>query len=301
WPQRDRTKTAAAAAVLLALALPGSSARAQPAPSPETLQELKRRLLEAPDCAPACASSPRMLVEATPSVLRLRMEVLAGAETAVPLPGNAQHWMPETVLVDGKPSASLWRAGNGTLWLAVAEGAHQVQMEGALPPRATVQIELPLRPHRVDAGRAPRGRAVGREPAAVAQGRRGEGGGRGAPAGHAAAVRARGARAGAGPAVDGGDAGAADDAHRRGGGAGGAAAPRRVRHLQRAPRPGRQGAGEHAGQRHRGVVELRAGAALAHRADRAEGHPVGGGVAAGRLAGVARAALRHPGGGAAGR
>jgi len=151
WPQRDRTKTAAAAAVLLALALPGASARAQPAPSPETLQELKRRLLEAPDCAPACASSPRMLVEATPSVLRLRMEVLAGAETAVPLPGNAQHWVPETVLVDGKPSASLWRAGNGTLWLALAEGAHQVQLEGALPPRATVQIELPLRPHRVEA------------------------------------------------------------------------------------------------------------------------------------------------------
>jgi len=152
WPQRDRTKTAAAAAVLLAVGLGWSStARAQAAPTPETLKELKERLLEAPDCAPACASSPRMLVEATPSVLRLRMEVLAGAETAVPLPGNAQHWVPETVLVDGKPSAGLWRAANGTLWLAVGEGAHQVQMEGALPPRATVQIELPLRPHRVEA------------------------------------------------------------------------------------------------------------------------------------------------------
>jgi hypothetical protein len=152
WPQRDRTsKTAAAAAVLLALAFPGATRAEEPSPSPDTLQELKRRLLEAPDCAPSCASSPRMLVEATPSTLRLRLEVLAGAETAVPLPGNAQHWVPETVLVDGRPSAALWRATNGTLWLAVSEGAHQVQLEGALPPRATVQIELPLRPHRVEA------------------------------------------------------------------------------------------------------------------------------------------------------
>ena len=169
WPQRDRRSAGAgagagagAAAVLLALAvgmalLPGT-ARAQdhapdgqPLPGPAVLQELKRRLLEAPDCAPSCASSPRMLVEATPSALRLRVEVLAGAETAVPLPGNAQHWVPDTVLVDGRPTAALWRAGNGTLWLALSEGAHQVQMEGALPPRATVQIELPLRPRRVEA------------------------------------------------------------------------------------------------------------------------------------------------------
>ncbi len=160
WPQRDQRAAGAstgAAAVLLALGLafPGiaraGEQQALDSPAPDVLQELKRRLLEAPDCAPSCASSPRMLVEATPSTLRLRVEVLAGAETAVPLPGNAQHWVPDTVLVDGRPTAALWRAGNGTLWLAVSEGAHQVQLEGALPPRATVQIELPLRPHRVEA------------------------------------------------------------------------------------------------------------------------------------------------------
>jgi hypothetical protein len=161
WPTRDQRAGGAAAAILVALMLWPAAARAQeqqqqsgpavPTPAPDVLAELKSRLLEAPDCAPSCASSPRMLLEATPKVLRLRVEVLAGAETAVPLPGNAQHWTPDSVLVDGKPTAALWRASNGALWLAVSEGAHQVILEGALPPRATVQIELPLRPHRVEA------------------------------------------------------------------------------------------------------------------------------------------------------
>lgn len=144
--------SAGLAVLLLAvLALGPTPALAQSVPPPEVLQTLKQRLLERPACAPTCASSPRLLLEATPAVLRLRIEVLAGAETAIPLPGRAQHWVPETVLVDGRATAALTRASNGTLWLVVAEGAHQVLLEGQLPARDTVQIELPLKPHRVEA------------------------------------------------------------------------------------------------------------------------------------------------------
>ena len=115
------------------------------------LEQLRARLVEPPECAPSCASSPRMMLEASPRALRLRLEVLSGAETAVPLPGSAQQWVPETVLLDGRAASGLRRQPDGTLWLAVAPGAHQVTMEGPLPPRETVQLALPLRSYRVEA------------------------------------------------------------------------------------------------------------------------------------------------------
>lgn len=151
WPQalKRLVKTAAPAAAVL-LALFAGSVRAE-TPTPDQLETLKRRLLEKPDCAPSCASSPRLLLDASPSTLRLRLEVLAGADTAVPLPGSASQWVPEAVLLDGKPASGLRRESDGTLWLSVTPGAHQVQLDGALPPRNTVQIPLPLRAYRVEA------------------------------------------------------------------------------------------------------------------------------------------------------
>ena len=152
WPDalKKLVKTAAPLATLvLALALP---AFAQPeAPSPELLEQLRQRLLEKPDCAPSCASSPRLQLEASAKTLRLRLEVLSGADTAVPLPGSAAQWVPDTVLLDGRPASGLRRQPDGTLWLAVTAGAHQVQLEGAMPPRDTVQVALPLRAYRVEA------------------------------------------------------------------------------------------------------------------------------------------------------
>lgn len=143
-------------AVVLVL-LGGFNARAgggdleEPEVNPQLLEQLRERLLEKPDCAPSCASSPRLQLEATTKMLRLRLEVLSGAETAVPLPGSAAQWVPETVLLDGKAASGLRREADGTLWLAVPPGAHQVQLEGPLPPRDTVQIALPLRAYRVEA------------------------------------------------------------------------------------------------------------------------------------------------------
>lgn len=151
WPKalKRLVKTAApAAAVLLALFAPMAMAQQ---PSPEMLEQLRQRLLEKPDCAPSCASSPRLQLEASPKLLRIRLEVLAGADTAVPLPGSATQWVPESVLLDGKPASALRREADGSLWLAVGAGAHQVTMEGALPPRDTVQVALPLRAYRVEA------------------------------------------------------------------------------------------------------------------------------------------------------
>lgn len=151
WPKFLKAAKGAAPVAGLLLAFFSTQGFAQTTPSPEMLEQLRQRLTEKPDCAPNCASSPRLMLEASPRVLRMRLEVLSGADTAIPLPGSAAQWVPDTVLLDGKPAGALLRAADGSLWLAVGAGAHQVQLEGALPGRDTVQIALPLRAYRVEA------------------------------------------------------------------------------------------------------------------------------------------------------
>ena len=119
-------------------------------PSNEMLEALRTRLLEPPDCLPECGSSPRLLLEASPQELRLRVEILVAADTAVPLPGGGDEW-PERVTLDGAAAPALMRGPDGRLWAAVAPGAHQFVMEGRLPDRDTIEIPLPLRPRHVTA------------------------------------------------------------------------------------------------------------------------------------------------------
>ncbi len=144
----------AAAAVLVALAL-GSLALPRTAsadfPSPELLTELRQRLLEKPECHPECASIPRLRLEVTQDTLRARMQVDAAWETAVPLPGGAKHWLPETVLLNGEPALGIAQSPDGRLWIPLKAGQHQLLLEGPLPERESVQIPLPLKPHRVEA------------------------------------------------------------------------------------------------------------------------------------------------------
>jgi hypothetical protein len=144
-----RPGVAAAAGVFaVALAAPGP-ARAD-IPSPELLEELRARLLENPECHPHCAASPRLALAVRPKALRARIEIHAQAETAVPLPGGARSWAPERVVIDGEPAAGLLRSGDGVLWARLAPGRHQIVVEGALPDRDSIELPLPLRPHRVE-------------------------------------------------------------------------------------------------------------------------------------------------------
>jgi hypothetical protein len=140
------------AAALAALALVFSFAPAAHAeiPADSVLEQYKERLLAKPDCAPTCASSSRMLLDVHGDVLRARLSIEVSATTAVPLPGGAAQWLPERVLVDGKPAQGLLRSEDGQLWLRLVPGAHDVSVEGALPSRESLQIALPLKPHHVE-------------------------------------------------------------------------------------------------------------------------------------------------------
>ncbi len=148
-------KVGAAGALLLALtaslAAPTAASAAE-LPGTEMLDQLRARLTEPPKCLPSCATSSRMRIEATEKGLRLVQEIHVAAPVSVPLPGTAEQWLPSSVLVDGAaPVGGLMRASDGTLVIELQPGRHELVLEGPLPARETVQLALPLRPHRVEA------------------------------------------------------------------------------------------------------------------------------------------------------
>ncbi|MEA1968835.1 MAG: hypothetical protein U9N77_11540, partial [Thermodesulfobacteriota bacterium] len=123
-------------------------------PSEELLGQLKKRLTEKkePDCAPNCAVSPRMKIVIDKHTLKITMKVHSLYKSlAVPLPGKVKHWLPETVLLNGKPASSLYRdPATGYFWVGVSKGIHTINLAGRLPFRNSVQIPFPLKPNAVD-------------------------------------------------------------------------------------------------------------------------------------------------------
>jgi hypothetical protein len=151
---------AVALALITALAAP---ARAEDLPTPELLETLRTRLLEPPSCAPNCATLARLSLGVAPERLDLRLTIDAAAEVGVPLPGGGASegaWQASAVLVNGDAASALRRDGSGVLWLRVPRGRHEVQLAGALPPRTSVELALPLAPRRVALASAPSGWAV---------------------------------------------------------------------------------------------------------------------------------------------
>jgi hypothetical protein len=145
--------TGAVLALLLAIPLLSfmpEAARADDIPDSAMLEELKTRLLEPPKCLPDCAQVPRLLLDVSPKVLQVHIELHAQEAVAVPLPAHAKHWLPERVMVDGTAAKGLFRTRGGELWLQLTKGLHQVNLSGPLPSRTSVQLPLPLKPHRVE-------------------------------------------------------------------------------------------------------------------------------------------------------
>ena len=154
WTQRifPRAWGPAAAAMAAALVvLAPHSAQAQAVPSKELLDDLQARLLRKAECLPSCASSGRLAIDVRGGMLRARLEVSAAAPTAIPLPGRTPQWSPAHVVLDGQPARGLVRLPDGTLWIEIAPGPHQIVLEGPVPDGASMQLALPMKPHRVEA------------------------------------------------------------------------------------------------------------------------------------------------------
>lgn len=141
------------AVLLLAIGLSGTSTPvpAGEFPSPEMLEALKERLLEHPDCFPACVDIPRMELSATADELKLVLTVDAAATVALPVPGSLGVWTPTLITRNGESLDGLRRSAKGTFLVALEAGRWQLGFSGPLPRRAQIEIPLPLRPRLVEA------------------------------------------------------------------------------------------------------------------------------------------------------
>ncbi len=119
-------------------------------PNQKLLQELKNRLLKAPECLPACAQIVRMRLSIEPEKLAIDLTVHVQYDTAIPLPAQAGHWMPGHVKLDDQESQVLMRDKNGVLWAFVPAGIHQLQLTGISPRRDKFSLPLTLKPHYVE-------------------------------------------------------------------------------------------------------------------------------------------------------
>ncbi|HEB67850.1 MAG TPA: hypothetical protein ENI93_07875 [Gammaproteobacteria bacterium] len=149
---RWRPEAARAASVLLLLGLLGSlpppvtAGEVKELPPPDILAELKKRLMAPADCLPACAHIARMDLQAGARRLRLDLEIHAAESVAVPLPSDAQAWMPAQVRVDGRVATRLYREPGGGLWIGLSPGRHAVTLIGPLSEGDSLVLPLPLKP-----------------------------------------------------------------------------------------------------------------------------------------------------------
>ena len=116
-------------------------------PEQKILDDLKSRLLEAPDCLPGCAQIPRMSLSINQQQLVIKLQVHTQQLVAVPLPAKFEQWFPNQVKVNGQNSQALIRRKDGSLWIQLNEGIHQVELQGLNPVQNKFSLPLPLKPH----------------------------------------------------------------------------------------------------------------------------------------------------------
>ncbi len=132
--------------------VPTQQARAD-FPDQTVLDELKARLLEAPDCLPTCAQIPYMKVLINDKELSVTLQIHAQQSVAIPLPVDYEQWFPNQVTVNGAVAQGLYRDSNG-LWINLPEGGHQVVLRGVPPLLGSFTLPFVLKPNQVSVERS---------------------------------------------------------------------------------------------------------------------------------------------------
>ncbi|MGH8549008.1 MAG: hypothetical protein ACRERU_10485 [Methylococcales bacterium] len=118
-------------------------------PDPDLLKELKSRIVQPPDCLPACAEIVEMAVDIDPKSLTLELQVDIQEGVAFPLPGQAQEWTARSVSIDSRDAEALYRTQDGVLWVNLDPGRYLLVLKGMTPALHKFSLPLPLNPHRV--------------------------------------------------------------------------------------------------------------------------------------------------------
>lgn len=123
------------------------AANADEFPSKTLLDELEKRLVRAPACAPNCAATESALVQINNGVISIKLRVSVGADLAVALPG-ANNWQARSILVDGLVVNMVARGNDGVALLPLNKGHHELILEG--PANSDdITLQFSDRPHSV--------------------------------------------------------------------------------------------------------------------------------------------------------
>ena len=109
-------------------------------PDANLLKQLEQRLTEPPDCVPRCAEVVSADVEVSADAINMRLGIHAMEDIAMPLPGSADGWQPQVVLLDGAANARVLRGGDNSLWLHVGAGRHSVTLRGPVPAADSLEV-----------------------------------------------------------------------------------------------------------------------------------------------------------------
>ena len=148
-----RNRAAGAAAVaMLAVTMALSPAAEAQMPDANLLKQLEQRLTEPPDCVPRCAEVVSADVDVGADAINMRLGIHAMEDIAMPLPGSADGWQPQVVLLDGAANARVLRGDDDSLWLHVGAGRHSVTLRGPVAAVDSLEVafQSPPRVIRVD-------------------------------------------------------------------------------------------------------------------------------------------------------
>lgn len=164
WTPKLPSKRSVATLLVAGLAF-GGSAQAQPLPDAKLIEELRERLLKAPDCAPTCGAIPSADIVAAGNVIDVVLVVHAAERVGLPLPGNAQFLALNGVQRDAEAVSALYRDDDGTTWIEVQRGVHRIAMRFVAAAADQIALAFPMAPALVTF------RGDGWEAAGIEQGR----------------------------------------------------------------------------------------------------------------------------------
>ncbi len=114
-------------------------------PPEPLLEELRARMVKAPQCMPDCAMISSMQVQAEQEQLIVRLTADVAAASAIPLPCSIGKWSPRTVLVDGVAAKGLQFEAQ-QLWLQLEPGVHEVTLEAPMGSQEKFELFVPMKP-----------------------------------------------------------------------------------------------------------------------------------------------------------
>jgi len=120
-------------------------------PSDELLEELKTRLLKAPECAPSCADVDKVRIDADASQLKAVLVAHVEAATSLELPQSGEQMTLRGVRVNGEARPAL-RVGTRN-YIALPRGVQHVQLDYAINGDSA-SLGFPVRPAQIEFGSA---------------------------------------------------------------------------------------------------------------------------------------------------